>query len=174
MVWDFDAILPAFNFCVLPLVLRNGGLAEVCFTSKFKAHFYRTEKICASFIAVLQWGHDVCRTGQGLEELDLLERVRHRVTALETVAISEQDLYTLVVIPLGSEHNGAGVDLQSSHSREWPSSIDKLSGLITLAPLENRVEGVWLLLHGGTVHRLLHQLRCVGESFYFLVTLQIF
>ena len=166
--------IPAFNLRVLPFIFRYRGLPKVCFTSEFKAHFYWAEKVWAAFITVFQGSNNVSRACQGFEELNLFERICHCVTALKSVAVPEQDLDTLVIIPFSSEYNGAAVYLQTAHTREWSSSVDKLSGFVVLTPLQDGVERVWLLLHGGAVHGLLHQLRGVCQSFNFLVTLQIF
>ena len=94
--------LPALYLCVLPFVLRNGRLPKICLASKFEAHLDRAEKVCASFVAVFQRRHNVGRTCKCFEQLDLLERIRHCITALETVTVSEQDLDTFVIISLAT------------------------------------------------------------------------
>ena len=127
--------IPAFNLRVLPFIFRYRGLPKVCFTSEFKAHFYWAEKVWAAFITVFQGSNNVSRACQGFEELNLLERICHCVTALKSVAVPEQYLDTLVIIPFSCEHNGAAVNLQSPDSREGPGSVDKLSCFIALAPL---------------------------------------
>ena len=128
--------LPAFNLCVLPFIFRYRGLSEVCFTSEFKAHFYWAEKVWAAFITVFQGSNNVSRACQGFEELNLLERICHCVTALKSVAVAEQDLDTLVIIPFSCEDNRAAVYLKTAHTREWAcSSVDELSGLVVLTPL---------------------------------------
>ena len=168
---EVHQFLPAFNLGVLPFIFRNRWFSKVCLTSEFKAHFDWAEKVWAAFITVFQGSNDVSRACQGFEELNLLERICHCVTALESVAVPEQDLDTLVIIPFSSEDNGAAVYLQTTHAGEWSSSVDKLSSFVVLTPLQDGVESVGLLLHGGAVHGLLHQLGRVGESFNFLVTL---
>ena len=128
--------IPAFNLGVLPFIFRYRGLPKVCFTSEFKAHFYWTEKVWAAFITVFQGSNNVSRACQGFEELNLLERICHCVTALESIAVPEQDLDTLVIIPFSCEDNRAAVYLQTAHTREWAcSSVDELSGLVVLTPL---------------------------------------
>ena len=60
------------------------------------------------------------------------------------------------------------------HAGEWAAAVEELPGLVALAPLEDAVEGVRVLLHGGRVHRVLHQLARVSQRLDFLVTLKIF
>ena len=91
---------PALYLRVLPLVLRDRGLAEVRLARELEAGFHGAEEVRADLVGVLERGHDVGGAGQGLEQLDLLERIRHCITALETVAVSEQNLDTFVVISL--------------------------------------------------------------------------
>ena len=52
-------------------------------------------------------------------------------------------LDSLVVIPLGGEHDGAAVDLEAADPGEGAALVDKLPVLVALAPLQDAVEGVW-------------------------------
>ena len=52
-------------------------------------------------------------------------------------------LDSLVVIPLGGEHDGAAVDLEAADPGEGTALVDELPVLVALAPLQDAVEGVW-------------------------------
>ena len=52
-------------------------------------------------------------------------------------------LDSLVVVPLGGEHDGAAVDLEAADSGEGAALVDELPVLVALAPLQDAVEGVW-------------------------------
>ena len=166
--------LPTLDFCILPLVFGNGRFPKVCLTSKFKTHLHRAEKVRAHFVGVLQRSHDISRACEGFKQLNLLQRICHGITSLQSVSVFEQNFHSFVVIPLGGEHNGTAVNLQSPHSREGSASVEELPGLVTLTPLENAVEGVRVLLHRGRVHCVLNQLCRVSQGFDLLITLKIF
>ena len=83
---------PALYLRVLPLVLRDRGLAEVRLARELEAGFHGAEEVRADLVGVLERGHDVGGAGQGLEQLDLLERVRHGVASLQPVPVAEQHL----------------------------------------------------------------------------------
>lgn len=165
---------PTLYLCILPLVLGNGRFPKVCFTSEFKTHLHWAEKVRTHFIGVLERGHDISRTCEGFKQLNLLQWICHSITSLQSVSVFEQNFHSFIVISLGSEHNCTAVYLQSPHSWEWSASVEELPGLVALAPLEDAVEGVRVLFHGGRVHCILHQLRCVCQGFDLLITLKIF
>ena len=52
-------------------------------------------------------------------------------------------LDSLVVVPLGGEHDGAAVDLEAADPGEGAALVDELPVLVALAPLQDAVEGVW-------------------------------
>ena len=86
--WNCDRLpfnSPDFYLLILPLVLRDGGFAEVCLTSKFKTPgdktltirivemllvllFDRTKEVGPFLVEIFQRGNDVSRTGEGLDE----------------------------------------------------------------------------------------------------------
>ena len=58
---------PVLYIFVLPFVLWDGWLPEVCFARELKTFLHRTKKLSSLLVQVLQWGHYVSRTCQCLD-----------------------------------------------------------------------------------------------------------
>ena len=83
-------------------------------------------------------------------------------------------LDSLVVVPLGGEHDGAAVDLEAADPGEGAALVDELPVLVALAPLQDAVQRVRVLLHGGSIDSILDQFSGVCQGLYLFITLQVF
>lgn len=119
-----------FNFGVLPLVLWHSFTLGTCFTSELEALLDRAEEVTRYIVDVFQSGHNISRTGNGLEDLYSLERICDPVNPFQSVAVAEQDLDPLVVVVFGRVQHGGGVHLGTSRTRISLAFVSEFFGFV--------------------------------------------
>ena len=98
------------DFLIFSFVFRRGlGLGRG-FAGELEALLDGAEEVAGDVVDVLEGGDDVGGRGDGLEQLDPLERICHLFHPFQTISVPEEDFNPLVVVLLGRVEEGVSVD----------------------------------------------------------------